>query len=235
MVLFSKKTFLEECILQDESDSNIQGMGQDKKLEESKINELESKVAKSNFFRKIIFFVIVLVCIFGLYKFFSPHKEEKLNDPLNALSYEALAMEEDQSGERLYLPSNEKLEIDQYFGNTPNLKFKPRSLNKIGPKWFPEGASLIDYEVAKIAVVQYGRKQDSAKLFFFTLFGDIQNLASAEEGKENGLVYQPYASDQMNMVVWQDSPTTLGVMVGRLSIKELAKIASNGSDTPRSK
>ncbi|MFK7823525.1 MAG: hypothetical protein AB8G05_05180 [Oligoflexales bacterium] len=216
--------------MQDEFDSKNEDVGKDKELEESKINELETKVVQSNFFRKIIFFIIVLVCVFGLYKFFSPHKEEKLNDPLNVLSYETLAMEEDQSGERLYLPSKEKIEIDQYFGNTPNLKFKPRSLLNTGLKWLPEGASIIDYEVAKIAVVQYSRKAQTAKIFFFTLFGNIDNLANAEEGNEEGLVYQPYATDQLNMVVWQDSQDTLAVLVGRLSIKELAKMARLGTE-----
>ena len=216
-------------VLQDKYDSSLDELGQDKELEESKISELETSVAQSNFFRKIIFFVIFVSCLVGMFKFFAPQKEAKLNDPLNALSYEALAMEEDQSGERLYLPSVEKLEIDQYFANTPNLKFVPRSLNKIDPSWKPEGASIIDYEVAKIAVVQYGQKAQGAKLFFFTLFGKLKDVENAEEGDESGLKYQPYASDQMNMVVWQDSPSTLAVLVGRLSVKDLAKIARLGT------
>ena len=210
----------------------MDNLGQDKELEESKINELETSVAQTNFIRKIIFFAVVTVCVVGLYKFFTPKKEAKLTDPLNALSYEALAMEEDQSGERLYLPSQDKFEIDQYFGNTPSLKFTPRTLTSTGELWIPNGASIIDYEVAKIAVVQYSKKSESDKLFFFTLYGSLQDLENAEDGNENGLTYRPYASDQINLVVWQDSETTLAVLAGRLSIKELAKVARSGTKIP---
>lgn len=216
--------------MQDNIDSGLEEQGQDKELEESKINELEIDVAQTNLVRKLIFFFIIFCMVFGLYYLFTPQTEEKLTDPLNALSYESLAMEEDQSGERLYLPSQDKLEIDQYFENTPDLDFKPRSLVQVGQDWTPEGASIIDYEVAKIAVVQYAKQPQNAKIFFFTLFGSLKDLENTEEGDEQGFSYRPYASDQLNMVVWQDSPSTLAVLVGRLSIKELAKIAKLGSN-----
>lgn len=149
--------------------------------------------------------------------------------PLEYLGYEALAMEEDP-GERLNLPSMDLKEIRQYLSTYPGLEFKPKVLNALPNVWQPDGATIIDYEIAKVAVVQYGNANSKEKLFHFSYAGDLADLPKAEPGNMRGLIFQTYASDELNLIAWQAAPGVVSLLVGRRSAPELAELAVAGTD-----
>lgn len=193
------------------------------------VDEEEYSEGKIVFIRKIVFFSIIILSLYSVYYVFTPSAKKTLQDPLNTLSYEAIAMEEDKTGERISLPSNSASDIQQYYDSSLGLDFSPRFLNPIPKNWKIEGASIIDYEIAKIAVTQFENINDAQNLFHFTFQGQIDTLPESEQGNKDGLIYQAYASDQINVIAWQDSPRTISLLVGHISVLELADIAKFGT------
>lgn len=197
-------------------------------MEQAKIIEMEQAVQDSNLYRTLTMLGITLAIVGGIYYLFAPSAKESF-DPLNALAYEAIAMEEDVSGDRLYMPGTNPEDIRQYFLNSPGLNFKPRILDPLLEGWSLEGSSVIDYEIIKIAVVQYKLENKEERLFFFTFPGELDSLPDSDEGIAGSFRYNPYASDRVNMIAWQDSPGTLAMLIGHLSISDLAKVAAFGT------
>lgn len=158
--------------------------------------------------------------------YFAPRREQTFK-ALDYVGYEAMAMEEDK--ERLALPSDDLKEIRQYLGNYPGLDFKPRVLKTMPPEWRPEGATVIDYEIAKVACVQYVNSENKEKLFHFTYDGNLTDLPKAEQGNMRGLIYQTYASSELNIIAFEADRGVVSLLVGHRSAPELAEIALNGT------
>ena len=137
-------------------------------------------------------------------------------------------MLEESKEERLNLPTNEIGEIKDFFKNNPDLAYTHKVLS-LPPAWEPDGASVIDYEVAKVGVVQYHNKETQEKLFHFAYPGDLSDLPEAETGNKRGLIYQTYSSDSLNLIAWKSAPTVVSIMAGRRSAEELAELAVLGS------
>jgi len=146
---------------------------------------------------------------------------------LEYLGYEALAMEEDPR-DRLDLPSHEMKEIRQYLTAYPGLEFKPKPIAKLPEDWRPDGATIIDYEIAKVSVVQYSHTGTKEKMFHFSYAGELSDLPKSDPGNIKGLVYQAYASDELNLVAWQQAPGLVSILAGRRSGLELAEFAADG-------
>jgi hypothetical protein len=93
--------------------------------------------------------------------------------------------------------------------------------------WQIDGATVIDYEVAKVAAVMYERGGAKTKelFFFFSFAGELSDLPASEPGNMRGLIFQTYASNELNLVAWQVAPGVVALLVGRRSAPELAEIA----------
>lgn len=148
--------------------------------------------------------------------------------PLEYLGYEALAMEEDAQN-RLDLPTHDIKEVRQYLASYPGLDFKPRSLKTVPERWKPEGASIIDYDIAKVSAVQYVNNETKEKLFHFSFAGSLSDLPAADGSTMNGIKFQTYASDQVNLVAWQHGSGVVSLLVGRRGAAELYEIAAKGT------
>jgi len=194
--------------------------------ENIKIEQLGRRVVVSNILRRI---AIVLVCasVIGylVWKFAPSHEGEF--KALEYLAYEAVALEEDPQ-ERLNLPSSDLKEIRQYLVNYPGLDFKPFVLRSISNNWLPEGATVINYEVAKVTVVQYAHNGTSEKLFHFIYAGDLSDLPPSAQGRYKDLNFQTYATDQHNFIAWEPSPGVVSILVGKRSAPDLAEMAIAG-------
>ncbi|MCB9229430.1 MAG: hypothetical protein H6618_07450 [Deltaproteobacteria bacterium] len=201
-------------------------------LEKVRISELSSEVKASDLYRKAILLTIIAVVVWGGYTLLKPQSSGIMFDPLNALTYEALAMEEDSSGERLYMPSSDPDEIIHYLKSTPGLNFSPGILAPSPIGWSIEGSSVIDYEILKISVVQYKSEQRHERMFFFNLPGNLKDLPESRQGTSGTFHYQPYASDKINLIAWQHKAETLAVLIGHQSIQDLVKIAESSSELP---
>ncbi len=187
------------------------------------IGRLESMAALR---RKGIMLATIFLIVGYLVLEFMP-KSEQLFKPLEYLGYEAVAMEEDPGG-RLDLPTNSMKEIREYLSGYPGLGFTPQTLSTIRGGWKPEGTSIADYETAKVAVVQYGRKKNNEKLFHFSFVGTLGELPKSDPGNLRGLVYQAYANDEVNIIAWQHTSDMVSFLIGRLGAVELAEIAVKG-------
>jgi hypothetical protein len=194
--------------------------------ENIKIEQLGRKVVVSNILRRVS---IVLICagVIGyLVWTFAPSREAEFK-ALEYLAYEAVALEEDPL-ERLNLPSSDLKEIRQYLVNYPGLDFKPFVLRSISNNWVPDGATVINYEVAKVTVVQYAHNGTSEKLFHFIYAGDLSDLPPSAQGRYKDLNFQTYATDQHNFIAWEPSPGVVSLLVGKRSAPDLAEMAIAG-------
>lgn len=195
-----------------------------KNLEVMKIEELTRQEGFKAQSRRWMILSLGVVVIFGIfYSYF--HKEEIGFDPVQSLAHEALLLEKEQVGSRLLLPSSQREDVKQYMEQLPGFDFNPRLLN-LGDAWELKGASVIDYELAKIAVVQFYETRRQENLFHFMFAGELSSLPPSEFGEEGGLRFLPYGSENQNLIIWQQDEKTLSMFVGHLSVAELAKLAS---------
>jgi len=195
--------------------------------EAARIDDVERKEMFGGLRRRIALVVVLVAVVFGVFYVMTPRKQKKF-DALEYLGYESLAMDEDADG-RLDLPTNEIDEITQYLGAYPALDFKPLVMKPIGKGWIPEGATVIDYEVSKVAVVKYRHNEQKDTLYHYTFAGALKDLPKSDPGNYRGLVFQTYASDQLNIIAWQQESGMLCFLVGRRSAPELANLARTGT------
>lgn len=193
-------------------------------LENNDIDTVERIGFVSRVVRTFIFIAIFVGIGWGGYLYFAPPPKAKFNS-LEALTYEALVLDEDSSGGRLTFPSDNLDEILKFFTDSKRLDFAPSVLvaaERLG--WKPVGATIIDYDVAKIATTQF-RNNENDHLFHFVFNEELKVLPQAEQVTDGQLVYQAYASTELNLIAWQyPNEGPLGFLVGRLSAPELAKI-----------
>jgi hypothetical protein len=197
--------------------------------ENIKIDQLGRKELVSSIVRRLVLTALGAAVIGLILWKFAPDNNPEFK-PLEYLGYEALAMEEDPEG-RLDLPSSDLREIHDYLAAYPGLEFEPRLLKDFDHGWEPDGATVIDYEIAKVAAVQYHNKELGEKLVHFSFPGQLSELPKAEPGNMKGLVYQTYSSDQLNLIAWQHGPDVVSLLVGRRGAPELAELALLGGAT----
>ncbi len=147
--------------------------------------------------------------------------------PLDTLVYEAMTMEDDPDG-RLDLPTQNIAEISDYFTNHPSLGFKAPPLKALATGWNAHGATVIDYDVAKIAVVEFGRGDaNGEKSYLFLYKGELAQLPKAELGSFEGLSYQTYSSKNQNVIAWQVREGVVGMVIGHRGSQDLAALAKS--------
>lgn len=178
-----------------------------------------------NMGRRLGILALVLAGIFAVVYYVTPAKKQTFR-PLDTLMYEAIAMEEDPDG-RLDFPTNNLKEIQDYFNSYPELGFRVPNLKSPVETWQPEGATIIDYDTAKIAAAQFANAGIQEKLFFFMYEGSLKQLPNAEPGNYKGLLYQAYGSDKVNVVTWQVADSVVGMVIGHRSAPELADFAKS--------
>lgn len=197
-------------------------------IEASEIQDIERAESWSNIRRRGTMAVIACGLIGAAIYAFMPATKAKIN-AIEYLGYEAVAMEEDPDG-RLNLPTNDYEDVRQFVGQVPGLAFKPQLLRPL-TGWVPEGASVIDYEVLKVVAVMYKSPERNGEyLHHFMVPGAMTDLPfKGEEADYRGLRYRVYASDKLNMLVWQFAPDMVGVLAGHRSAPELAELARAGT------
>lgn len=197
-------------------------------MEASEIQEVERSEIVSNVVRRATITALVLGLIGAAIYVFMPTATEKIN-VIEYVGYEAVAMEEDPDG-RINLPTSDLEEIRQFVSQVPGLSFKPQVLRPLSG-WIPEGVSIIDYEVTKVIAVMYkSPERNNEHLHNFMFAGTLTKIPYAgEEADYRGIRYRVYASEKLNMLVWQMSPEMVGVLAGHRSAPELAELARLGT------
>jgi hypothetical protein len=193
------------------------------KHEAEDIEEVGKSELKGNVFRFTILLAVAAAFIFGGVRFFSGEKKAPFK-ALDSLIYEAIVMTEDPQ-DRLDFPTEKLSELNDYFKRYPDLGFKPKVMQEPGTGWDVNGGTVIDYEVAKVLAVQFTGKNTGEKLYLFLYEGSLEQLPASTPGNFQGLVYQAYASDKLNIVAWQASSEMVGMMIGYRGAKELSELA----------
>ncbi len=191
--------------------------------EAAEIEEVGMSEMKGNAFRFTALAVFFLLIFGGLYYFFKPETKPSFN-ALNSLIYEADVMNENSEG-RLNLPTDRIEEINQYFAKLPALGFEPKPMRAVPSDWKVTGASMIDYDGAKITVTQFQNVTTNEKQYLFFFVGKLEQLPKSVAGNSNGLVFQSYGSSNLNVMAWEPEPNVTGMMIGYRSPKELADFA----------
>ena len=194
--------------------------------EAGEIDNLSASFARATLIRGVLFSLAFFILALAGYRLLAPGKKISF-DPLETLSYEAMALDEPGST-RLALPSEELAEIRKFLGTSPGLSFTPLVLDGVAPEWHPSGASLIDYDAAKVVVTQYHRRA-AERLFLFSFEGKVESLPKSTAVNEGAVSYYPFASDHLNIVIWQFDEQTLGFLAGRAGVRELVTLASKAT------
>jgi hypothetical protein len=117
-------------------------------------------------------------------------------------------------------------DIEDFMRNAKDLGFVPKTV-KSAPSlgWGVEGASVIDYDLAKLVVVQLASQKLGQKAFVFQYEGKADDLPKSDPGNHKGLLYHAYKNDQLNMIVWQVKDDVVAMVVGSQSAQDLAALA----------
>ncbi len=192
--------------------------------ESKKLRFFEMKLL---FKRYAIVFAVVAIVAYAVTMLLLPQTYEKFK-PLDYLGWEAQAFEEDPEG-RLDFPSKDIDEVAAFLAAYPNLKFRPVVLAPMKPEIEITGATVIDYEPTKVAVVMYKDKNSDDAIMHFSYRGRLSDLPQAPPGSVGSLTYRAFTSEYYNLVAWESSGEVTSFLVGRQGTKELAELAKIGS------
>jgi hypothetical protein len=190
--------------------------------EAAEIEEVGLSELKGNALRFVMIAGFFLALIAGLYFYLRPEPKATFN-ALNSLIYEADVMNESSEG-RINFPTDSVDDANAFFAKIPELGFKPKPMKALPSDWKMLGASL-DYDSAKITVSQFQHAGTLERQYLFFYLGRLSQLPKSTEGNANGLVYQSYASSNLNVMAWQSQPDVVGMVIGYRSIKDLAEFA----------
>ncbi|MEY4631516.1 MAG: hypothetical protein RIQ81_1636 [Pseudomonadota bacterium] len=194
--------------------------------EAQRIEEISSFEARGRFMRQLAFAGVALAVVFFVVYKGAPRKSGI--NVLEVLSYESLALVEDGK-ERLDLPSDNIEEVKEYLGSYPELGFRPKVLTAKSAGMSIEGATVLDYDSTKVSVVLYTDPNKRDRILHYTLSGETGDLPKAEPGNFQGLIYQTYASDRLNMIAWNPAPGVLSIAAGTRGATDLADFVRKGS------
>lgn len=191
--------------------------------EAGNIKELGQTELRGNILRASVLLSLIAIIAGVFYYVLGPTGKPKFK-ALENLVYEAIVLEED--ADRLDLPTKNFAEVADYIQRYPKLGFSPFQVAPLGEPWQVEGATVIDYEFAKIPVVAFLHTELRDKLYLFQYEGELSDLARAEQGEYGPLKYQTYSDDRVNIIAWQAKEGVMGMMISRRGAAEMATLAS---------
>lgn len=175
-----------------------------------------------------VVFASVIALLVGLSYYYLGPKRTAAFAALDSLVYESVVMIEDPEG-RLDFPTEDIVELRDYFNRYPDLNFRVDKFNIPGSNWQLEGGTVIDYEVQKIAAAQFASGDD--KLFYYLFEGGLDDFPQAEPGSFKGVLYQTYTSEYFNILVWEINEDVVGMVIGTGTAETLAQTALNSFGT----
>lgn len=189
-----------------------------KTQEMSRIEKMGRMQAARLWGRRLFFVSALIGIVVGGYFYFRGPVPEPF-DVLSTLSYEASALFQDSANERLNFPTESLPEVVNFFSEHAGFKVVPAIPKNLEEGWKVVGASIIDYPYVKISVVKY--KNDDKQIVQFALEGDISSLPKSTPGNYKGLIYQAYATDNQNIIVWQQQSNLMGCLISSLGAVEI--------------
>ncbi len=176
------------------------------------------------------FIAIAIVLAIAIYHYLP--KRAPVFNPIETVNYEAQALENDSQG-RILFPSSKIDEVKSYFDTDKSIDYKPVLLESIPSEWHLVGASILDYEIEKVLLIQYNNSTLDEKLSHFIVRGEY-NLENNDSILVGNITFYSYASDQLNMIVWE-TPTEstsnskiINIVTSRRGIQNMLSIVGTG-------
>lgn len=183
----------------------------------------EEQSSKSMMQRWLFAAILLVIAAAFFYTYFA--RRELGFDPIQALPYEALMMEEDREL-TMDISSSKIPDLESFFTKQKkDFDFSPYII-EVPKEWEAQGSSIIDYDFVKIAVTRFHNSSVDKSLFHFVFAGRLEELSPSSQGRLDHFLYQTYTSDKMNVIVWQHNPGTLAMLVARLRFSELAQLGA---------
>lgn len=189
--------------------------------EAGNIKKVAATELRGNTMRAVVLIALVFAVFCVGYYYIAPTQKPTF-EALENLVYETVVMNEDDG--RLDLPTKNIAEVQAFIERSPNLGFEPMRPAAL-PGWKVEGATVIDYEFAKIPVIQFIHPDQKDRFFLFQYQGKISDLPRAETGKYADLVYQAYSDDRVNIIAWQAKENVMAMAIGTRGAAEMAQMA----------
>ncbi len=198
-------------------------------LEKIRISQQEKSEKNFNNLKILGFSILTLVMCYVVWSVFSPRRPVPF-DALKSLTYETLQMAKSSDLNHIAFGSKNTKEIEDYFLSSNRLSFSPVTLKNIEALgWQIIGSSVIDYDVAKISMIQYEAKNEENSLFLYSFKGKLEDLPIEDSIKLEEVKYFTFGSEKVNLITWQSSDETITFLFGWKSIKDLAILANAGS------
>lgn len=248
---------LEGQYLTEDQNLELRGLVQDMKelsaAEEDEIERLGFDYKMKKLVRNLVIYGVIGFIAYALVSQVLPEKKVTFN-PLETLTYETLAFEEDLGegeSDRIDIATDSIGEVEEFLESYPNLGAKELSF-KTPRSWDLRGASVIDYEVTKIAAIvltqdikgqtdeiveevevvgddgesrmkTVSKKTASKDILVLYSFQSESNIFPTKESEKlGGVEYFAYESDKLNMIMWAKGDV-YNVVVGRLAPSDMAK------------
>ena len=173
--------------------------------------------------------VVLVVLAALLYTYLA--KREMSFDPIEALPFEAMMMEEDEHLESLDLVSSNFNEVEGFLKTHGAYEFTPVLLHPAETAWNLQGAAVLDYGLSKIILTRFENVEHTEALFFFAFSGQIEDLSGGQRVVSGPLSYQSFKAENMQLIAWQYDARTVGILVGHEKPSDLVKIISEGQLT----
>lgn len=217
---------LQKFFLAEDTRNLVLGSGiSDKKrrqFEAQQIDEAGSLESKGRLLRGLILVGLMAIFAIGTYSMLRPAPKSSF-DPLTALSYEAVMMEEEGTGRLEFLTSSID-DVNEFLADANSIGFQVPKIHALPAPWTLDGATIIDYDTDKIATIQY-QHPDLGKMFIFYYKGSLQDLPTSSGAHVRDVYYQSYGNDQMNVIAYHPQADIVGMVVGRESAAKLAELA----------
>ena len=192
-------------------------------IEATAMDSINKTELVGNLMRRLVVVGLFFAVVFSFIYWLTPPKKVPFM-PLETLVYEAAAMEE--GGEnRLDFPTDSLAQANDYLRAYPDLGFPMPVLAAITSGWKLTGATVIDYDVAKIAALELNQESLGEKAYLFVFDGQLAQLPKAATGNYKGLLYQTYETNQLNVIAWQIANGVVGLMAAHRSAPEMADMA----------
>ncbi|MBP6218265.1 MAG: sigma-70 region 4 domain-containing protein [Oligoflexales bacterium] len=204
-------------------------------VEEMKIEVITNQESMKRLRHRMVGASFTLLGLAAIFYWVFIQKPPVRFDPIAPLAHEALILEEDDEGSLLDLPSSNWEEVVSYLQEQKDMDFTVSSLLALPQPWLLTGASTLDYEFTKIAVIHWTNQDGHQDLTQFIVPAEFVEKRSGEELKfsaeAGGLSYMTHATEQFNIISWF-SEDALSVLVGRQSIERLAQLVESGQKKP---
>lgn len=231
----------------------VQNYTQADKEEKGLITDIDRSNSRITWARRLVFLVLLAYAGFYSAQKILPEFQQKF-EVLKYLGYEAIALDEDPVS-RLDAKIADIETIQVFLDRYPKLGYSTQALANFSSQWQASGASVLDYDFVKVALVQYRRPLPDEKastadvedededvaddssglkywqyeyMYQFSFPEETAKINLIEGTSKNGIDYYTFQSEDHNFIVWKTPAGIMHMLAGKESADTLANYMAKG-------